>query len=377
MKLTKKQQEQLLVTPDDQLKSVFPQFTRQFLRSEKARIGPVKSVEESINDDMEKLAIKAKGSDTNKRYQRSLELINSLQRQLDASIQLKEHINTYNIKPSKLLASEATAIVVASDWHYEELVKPSTISGLNSYNLDVANQRIERFFQNQLRLLNIFKRDVSINNYVLALLGDFISGNIHDENLETSQLQPIEAILEVQNKIASGIKFLLKNTDCDFVIPCSVGNHSRITEKVHIATEVNNSLEGLMYHNLAMYFENESRVQFVIGDGYHTYINVYDQVIRFHHGHGMKYGGGVGGIYIPVNKAIAQWNKARHADLDVFGHWHQQRDGGNFICNGSIIGYNAYALRIKADYEEPRQSFFLVDKKRGKTIVAPILTDNI
>ena len=98
-------------------------------------------------------------------------------------------------------------------------------------------------------------------------------------------------------------------------------------------------------------------------------------MLRFHHGHGMKYGGGVGGIYIPINKAIAQWNKALRADLDVFGHWHQFRDGGNFICNGSIIGYNAYALRIKADYEEPKQAFFLMDKNRGKTIVAPIFVD--
>jgi len=51
---------------------------------------------------------------------------------------------------------------------------------------------------------------------------------------------------------------------------------------------------------------------------------------------------------------------------------HQFKDGGNFICNGSLIGYNAFALSIKADYEKPKQAFFLVDKKRGKSIVAPI-----
>jgi len=44
-------------------------------------------------------------------------------------------------------------------------------------------------------------------------------------------------------------------------------------------------------------------------------------------------------------------DKARHADLDVFGHFHQLKNLGNWVCNGSIIGYNAFALRIKADYE--------------------------
>ena len=89
----------------------------------------------------------------------------------------------------------------------------------------------------------------------------------------------------------------------------------------------------------------------------------------------MRYQGGVGGIFIPVNKAIAQWNRFKKAYLDIFGHFHQFIDGGNFICNGSIIGYGPFSLLIKAAYEPPRQSFLLIDKNRGKTIVAPIFTD--
>jgi hypothetical protein len=130
-----------------------------------------------------------------------------------------------------------------------------------------------------------------------------------------------------------------------------------------------------MYHNMAMCFENEPRVQFVIGEGYHTYLTIYDKLVRFHHGHAIKYKGGVGGVYIPLNSAITQWNKAKFAYLDVLGHWHQQRDGGNFMINGSIIGYSAYSLFIKAEYEEPKQLFFLIDRDRGKTIVAPILVN--
>jgi len=47
----------------------------------------------------------------------------------------------------------------------------------------------------------------------------------------------------------------------------------------------------------------------------------------------------------------------------------------NFVSNGSLIWYNAYAESIKADFEKPAQAFFLVDKKRGKTIQAPISLD--
>ena len=40
--------------------------------------------------------------------------------------------------------------------------------------------------------------------------------------------------------------------------------------------------------------------------------------------------------------------------------------------NGSLIGYNAYALSIKASFEPPTQTYFLLDKKRGRTMTAPI-----
>jgi hypothetical protein len=144
---------------------------------------------------------------------------------------------------------------------------------------------------------------------------------------------------------------------------------------VHVSTEAGNSLEFFMYHSMAQRFKGEKRVDFQISDGYHNYLQVYNYLIRLHHGHAIKYGGGVGGVTIPLNKAIAQWNKAMNVYLDIMGHWHQFRDSGNAIINGSLVGYAAYSLSIKADYERPRQGFFLLDKKRGKTIVAPVLLE--
>jgi hypothetical protein len=78
---------------------------------------------------------------------------------------------------------------------------------------------------------------------------------------------------------------------------------------------------------------------------------------------------------LPAYKSISQWNKARKADLDVFGHFHQQKDGGNFVSNGSLIGWNSYAIRIKADFEKPSQAFFLIDKNFFKTITTKIYID--
>ena len=151
-----------------------------------------------------------------------------------------------------------------------------------------------------------------------------------------------------------------------------------MTKEQRVSTELGNSLEQFMYYHLRDLLKSEPRVTFQISEGYHSYVRLFEgkYIIRFHHGHGLNYGGGVGGITVPVRKAIAQWNKGQRADLDCFGHFHQYVDAGDFVANGSMIGYNAYALRIKADFEPPTQSFFLVNKRwNRKSIATPIFLD--
>jgi hypothetical protein len=307
-------------------------------------------------------------------YREALKTIEGLEQQLGAVRALRSGVEPFAITPKESSGtSEATPVWVASDWHVEESVGPE-VGGLNRYSLEIAQQRATQFFQHGLRLTRLLAQDVKISSVVLALLGDFITNDIHDaENAEKNAALPNHALVHAQNLIISGLEFLLNHSPFSFVIPCHSGNHARTTQKTRFGAENGHSLEYLMYLHLAAYFRNEPRVTFLIPEGMHSYVDVYNQTIRFHHGHAVKYGGGVGGIYIPVNKAIAQWNKARRADLDVFGHFHQMRDGGNFICNGSLIGYNAFALSIKADYEPPKQALFLLDKKRGRTCTWPIL----
>lgn len=308
-----------------------------------------------------------------RRYEDALRTIERQERDLKAVNVLGDAIETFKIEPEKKTgSSEGTVVLVASDWHVEENVGPE-VGSLNRYNVDIARERAVQFFNGGLLLTRLLHQDIAINTIVLPLLGDFISNDIHDEFPEINELQPIHALVTAQNFLISGIEHILKTSPYKLVLPCHSGNHARTTKTTRFASENGHSLEYLMYLHMAAYFRAESRVQFIVPEGMHSYMEIYGRTIRFQHGHAIKYGGGVGGIYIPVNKAIGQWNKGRHADLDVFGHFHQMRDGGNFICNGSQIGYNSFALSIKADYEPPKQALFLIDKKRGRTCTWPIV----
>ena len=373
-KLTESQLEKLAMTSDRELLNEFPGFTRAYLRGVKAKLPPIKDI---IAKDRKFESLKDDYSLVESKYKKLLELNKFVEDKYDALLSLNNYDDTFVIEPKeKSETGEATAVLLLSDVHYEEKVLKSATNGLNEYNLEIADKRLNNFFTNSVKMINIQKTAIKINHIILALLGDFISGNIHEELLENTNLLPMEAIIAVQSRIIAGIEYLLANTDCDITIPCHSGNHARITDKVHIATEKGNSLEYLMFHSIAARFSGEKRVKFLISESYLSYVKVYDWTIRFQHGHFIKFNGGVGGIYIPINKSIAQWNKSKHADIDCIAHYHQFKDGGNFITNGSVIGCNSYSIsKIKGDYEEPKQGFFLIDKKRGKTIVAPIFLD--
>lgn len=339
------------------------------------RIRPVaEPPAEGVAADRASRRAKADGASLKKRYDEALRTIESLQSALDTRSALDNVHETFTIEPKTSSGkSEGTVVAVASDWHIEEKVGPE-VGTLNRYTPEIAERRARTFFQATLRLTRLLQQDITVKQMVLALLGDFITNELHDaESAEMNALQPTHALARAQGFVIAGIEMLLRETTLTFVIPCHSGNHGRVSKKPRFSAENGHSLEYLMYLHLAAYFRAEKRITFIIPEGYHSYLDVYDQTIRFHHGHAVKYGGGVGGIYIPVNKSISQWNKGRQADLDCFGHFHQLRDGGNFLCNGSMIGYNGFAIAIKADYEKPKQLLFLVDKIRGRTATWPIL----
>ena len=274
---------------------------------------------------------------------------------------------------------EMTAVVLASDWHVEETVDPAGIAYRNAYNLEIAERRIARFFGAIAWNIEHQRASgrIAIRDLVLWLGGDLMTGYIHEELVESNALSPTETILWLAPKLRDGISTLLETLKLDRIeVPCSYGNHGRTTEKSRISTGYANSFEWLMYNNLASEFRKEKRMHFEITASGHQYVEVYDQVLHFHHGDDVKYNGGIGGLAIPLMKRIPMWERTRPANVHNIGHFHQLKDFGRAVVNGSLIGYNAYAQRIGADFEPPQQAMYYMDSKRGKTMSTPLWVES-
>ena len=277
------------------------------------------------------------------------------------------------------LRADVVACWLASDWHVEGPVEKASVHGLNEYNLEVAASRARWFFTNGLSLTDMMARESDVKEIYIAALGDFFSGWIHEELIASNLLAPGEAANFWMGLFISGIDFLLRESKYHITLDLIPGNHGRMTKQMHFSNPTGTSLETFAYHALAGRYAGNPRVTMRVSEHAMVYRQFFENfTLRLIHGYEVKFGGGVGGITIPLNKAIAQWDVAKRASLTALGHFHQLFDGGNFIANGSLIGYNTFAQAIKAKYEEAKQAFFLVHARNGgeKSVTAPIWLDD-
>jgi hypothetical protein len=287
---------------------------------------------------------------------------------------LQQRVEPEPVRPRETSSGlrEATAVALASDWHVEEIVHAHQTGGRNQYDLDIADVRVRRFFEGVQWLIECNRARFAIRDCVLWLGGDLLSGYIHEELQEGNQLSPVETLLWLQARIVSGIQYLLDDGELDRLhVVCSYGNHGRTTDRPRVGTGAANSYEWLLYQQLAAVV-TDPRVTWQIAPGAHEWMQVYDFTMHFHHGDDVKFAGGVGGLAVPLLKRVAKWDEIRPARYHVIGHYHQRRDFERALTNGSLIGLNAYAIKVGAGYEPPEQSFFLLDSKRGKCMVSPV-----
>jgi len=296
------------------------------------------------------------------------------EKQLNTLLAIPKKPTVLNFQCLKGSSPEGVAVVIpGSDWHIEEKVSKSAVNGKNFYNVTEAEKRIRRFYSKSVELLDWYRKLSPVAELWHPLLGDLLTGYIHEELMESNSLSPTEACVLLQDLICSGIDLLLRETKLNVIIPTCVGNHGRTTAKKHIKTSIQNSYEWLLYMTLAKFYASNPRVDFRVGRGYHNIQTIMGRKVRFHHGDGLRYNGGIGGITIPVNKSIAQWDKVNHVDFDIFGHWHTHLVSyPKWVSCGSAMGYSEFSLEIKAEFQHPTQAFIVIDRRYGLTMAEPI-----
>lgn len=285
------------------------------------------------------------------------------------ALKISGGVEIHEIKPPSSDPDRQTIpIVQFSDWHVEEIVKKDSVLGLNEYNPDIAKERADSVIYQMCKIISHHQAKYNINSALIALLGDFIGGWIHEELMQTNSEAPLAAIRTARNLLLTGLKFIHENLKVEKIyVVCVGGNHSRTSQRIQFANFSDVSLEYGMYLDLEEICKQMglNKFEFIIPKAQLAIVELMNKRILFAHGYEFKYQGGIGGIYPPMLRWFFKISKSLKIEKVFMGHWHQPIFTEQCVVNNSLKGFDAYAMDKGMDFQPPSQNLILLDSRYG------------
>lgn len=305
--------------------------------------------------------------------ERALHKLVTVQEALTTALEIKDIYEPGIIEvPADHDPREACPILLISDIHCGQIVKQTAVNGLNEFNEDIFDERLDTVFKNALKVINNQRLDQVISEGVIWLGGDMIEGELHDDARQNQNLTTTQQIIRCQLALVRGLDYMLAHSDLErILIPCNVGNHDRTTKKQQSNT-TENSFAHLMYHNLRRHYKHEPRLDWRIADSDHIYFDIYGKRIRGFHGDSVRYNGGAAGPMWNVAKHCKNLNESIRADHTLNGHFHTIHFGARNTGNGSLAGVAPYGHNMGYIAEPPAQAMRFVHATKGFTGCFPI-----
>lgn len=273
------------------------------------------------------------------------------------------------IRPGASRRGKSVIGCLVSDVHDGEVISANEINGINAFNPEICERRMHRYFSAVCTIGQRWADDTECMGVLLALAGDLMSGDIHEELRITNAMTSQEQCIHVSVLIAAGMKMLLETYGAIHVVGVP-GNHGRSTQKPTAKLYARLSYDNLILAMVESHFKDDKRVTFQYGAAKDQMTPVFGRTVFTTHGDkiGTKGGMGFAGPVLPIvrgSKKIEaqQAGIGRRPDLIQFGHYHTTANPGNILANGSVPGYSEYADDLRAVVEPPQQWAYLLHDK--------------
>lgn len=274
-------------------------------------------------------------------------------------------------------------MILWSDWHIGETVDPVQVRGINRFDRETAEARVERLVDRTIYLATTHLTHPFTDYAVLFLDGDFVSGWQHDELLATDWCTPLQAVRYAASYLTGAMERLLTVFGRLLVI-CCVGNHGRIFDKPPAKIEVFQSFDYLVYGFIEEHFRKDARVKIATPETGDYLLTVYRTRYFAMHGHamGVKGGNALIGLIGPMVRGrlkVGRSNASFGADFDVLvaGHFHQTvwLPGNGLIVNNCLVGFNEYARRQRYEATPPSQMLWFTSPVWGPVSPYQVFVD--
>jgi len=333
------------------------------------------SIEDRIKIDKKLATYKAETTFYKKLYEKSLreyaqtDLLTDI---IKGSIPGFSKVEVYP-KRNKVAGDTPQAVVAPlSDTHIGEFIDLEQMAGLNSYNFEIFNNRLYGWATQLITLIELRRSAVPIPELVIPMLGDMISGDIHEELSNTNLTNCMMQMIRGANLIAQALMFIAPHFET-VRVPCVVGNHGRMTRKPPMKDKYMD-WDYLMYQWIAALVQKQPNIQFHIPKSFLTVFRVCNRNILAMHGDAVSGAGSLASITKVLTnlRSVLHFKKGlenetgevpdsipAHFDSVMIGHFHRVDEldigtGSAHIC-GCMKGADEFAMTRLQAVTKPQQ----------------------
>lgn len=277
--------------------------------------------------------------------------------------------------------------LMLSDFHWMEVVNPAEIFYTNQYNQEIAVQRFRRVIDKTIYLLRDKLKSTTKHPFpgiVVILGGDMVSGIIHPELQETNEGGPMEMMIDCADNLASGIRKLEAEFGHVWIVGVP-GNHGRLTRKPMAKLNAVYNCDWGIYQMLERFLSDlHETVHFNCPPARDLTYKVEGHGYRLTHGDQFRGGDGIIGPLGPITRgdmkkrsmAMSLPCQDEEYDTLVMGHFHQLHMLHSRIINGSLKGYDEYALSCNFAWEPAQQALWLTHRDYGPNHYMPVFAQD-
>lgn len=303
-------------------------------------------------------------------YEKSARLDDKIEQAITSAIRNKPYSPVLKKpKPRGKAKGSHEMMLLVSDAHYPEIVDPAEAMGI-SYGPDICRARMQHLVDRTIRLQELHETNYPVDTLTVAVLGDMLSGVIHEELEITNAIPMAEALPDMAHMLHDmgsifGEYFPTVNM---IIMP---GNHPRMTKKPRHKQKWNN-FEYIMGKFVEGMADNYNVI--VPKDIVYTH-EIFDMKIGMTHGDGSK-ASSFAGIPFYGLKQRANANQGMRSllgldrlDMLVMGHFHQQLNWTEGDChiflNGAIKPGDEYSIVTRSSASDPVQCLLTFHEKHG------------
>ena len=253
--------------------------------------------------------------------------------------------NKIRLRETQKTTSESPIVAVAplTDLHIGEFVDTQQMGGLNAYDFEIFTNRLFGWTNQISNLCSLRRSFVSVPILKVPMLGDMVSGEIHEELVRTNLDNVIMTMARGAYMVSQSLMTLASQFE-EVHVDSVVGNHQRLRKEIYYKDKYV-GWDYLFYQWVAAFCKNQSNIKFTIPKTFYQLIDVAGFDVLIHHGDAMR-GSSMQQKVHSLRQALQPQGKA--FQYMFMGHYHHVEEHdigtGTALMCGCMKGTDEYAM---------------------------------